>query len=98
MSEPTEPKGDCPFCDAPKWHVCEHFTGYVRGDQVFTTDDVRRRRKDAMRPKLAEEVAVDTGVSVRAYRKIDQSDALDAVDRHGFDINDAVNSEGCDEE
>ncbi len=65
-----EPKGDCPFCNAPKWHVCQHFTGYVRGDQVSNPEHQRKLGKDSFRPKRADEVAVDTGVSVRAYRKL----------------------------
>ncbi len=68
-SEPTEPKGDCPFCDAPKWHVCDHFQGYVRGDQVTTDEHQKKQGKNGLRPKRADDVAVNTGVSVRAYRK-----------------------------
>lgn len=64
-----EPKGDCPFCDAPKWHVCQHFTGYVRGGQVVSDSGQNKPGRSNFRPKRADEVAVNTGVSVRAYRK-----------------------------
>lgn len=61
---PASKEGDCPFCDAPKWHICNHFVGYVRRDQVYSGFGKRD-----LRPKRANEVAVNTGVSVRAYRK-----------------------------
>lgn len=65
----SEPKGDCPFCDARKWHVCKHFVGYVCGDKIVNDSGNGRKGRRSLRPKRADEVAVDTGVSVRAYRR-----------------------------
>jgi hypothetical protein len=60
----SEPKGDCPFCNAPKWHVCKHFAGYVRSGKLYIGDGKNRLLQ---MPK--DTVCVDTGVSVRAYRR-----------------------------
>lgn len=63
----TKPKGDCPFCDAPKWHVCEHFAGYVRRGRL-APDGTKTKARNTI-PLPANAVCVDTGVSVRAYCK-----------------------------
>ncbi len=64
MNDDIEPKGDCPFCDAPKWHICSHFTGYVQGGVVMEGGRDRRAHL-----KRDDEIAVNTGVSIRAYRR-----------------------------
>lgn len=70
MKTDDEPKGFCPFCDVTGWRICDHFVGYVQGDHVKTViENKYGRQAQSVRPKLASEVAVNTGVSVRAYRK-----------------------------
>jgi hypothetical protein len=64
-----EPRGDCPFCDVPKWHVCDHFEGYLRGDRVTDRQGLSARGRATLRPVRPGEIAVQTGVSVRVYAK-----------------------------
>lgn len=69
MKPDIEPRGFCPYCEVTGWRICQHFAGYVRGGMVVDDSGKGRPGKGNMRPKRADEVAVDTGVSVRAYRK-----------------------------
>ncbi len=63
-------RGWCPFCDVPLWHICEHFVGYIRNGWITGADPIRKGHRVPMnRPIGKDEVAVDTGVSVRAYRR-----------------------------
>lgn len=69
MNTDDEPKGFCPFCDVTGWRICDHFTGYVRGDMVTNKSGQSKRGISNLRPKRADDIAVNTEVSVRAYRK-----------------------------
>lgn len=60
----SEPKGDCPFCSVPKWHICDHFVGYLRDGKVCV--DLMHDRR---RPLTAREVNINTGVTNRVYAK-----------------------------
>lgn len=64
-----EPKGDCPFCDAPKWHVCKHFVGYFRNGQIACQRPGQRGGRQEFRPLGPDDATVETGATIRVYRK-----------------------------
>lgn len=64
----TDP-GFCPFCKCCGWEICTQFVGYVRGNHVSVESGQTRAGSHALRPKRANDVCVNTGVSIRAYRK-----------------------------